>query len=289
MNIGIGLPATVPGATGDMLLRWAVQAEDRGFSSLAVNDRLVYGNYEPLVALTAAASVTERIRLTTAILLAPLRINQPLLAKQLATLDNFAPGRLTVGLGVGSREDDFDVAGADFHTRGHRMDDLLNEMTRIWSGDSDISSGNIGPRPATAGGPELLIGGMSDATIRRIVRYGNGWVSAGPARLYIRFAERVAKAWQESGREGSPRNIQTGFFALGPEAREDADAFISDYYGFAPRMARAIARGAAVTPTMIEEYIAAHEEAGCDEVIFLPCTADLEQINLLAGIALARG
>src|SRR5213592_465091 len=135
MEIGIGLPATVPGVGRDDLLAWARRAEERGFSSLGTIDRLVYPNFEPLVALAAAAAVTERVRLTTDILLAPLRGNGAVLAKQAATVDALSNGRLTLGIAVGGRPDDFEAAGVPFHERGALMDDMLDEMKQVWAGE----------------------------------------------------------------------------------------------------------------------------------------------------------
>src|SRR5207253_7871718 len=99
MEIGIGLPSTIPGVDRDSLLDWARRSDEAGFSLLGTIDRLVYPNYESLIALAAAAGVTERIGLATAILIAPLR-NAAILAKQSPTIDNLSDGRLTLGLAV---------------------------------------------------------------------------------------------------------------------------------------------------------------------------------------------
>src|SRR3954452_17534377 len=126
MDIGIGLPTAIPGTTRSQLLDWSRKADERGFSTLGVIDRLVYPNYEPLIALGAAAAVTQRIRLTTAILLAPLRSNSALLAKQAASLQVLSEGRLVLGLAVGARQDDFEASSIDYHKRGKQFDALLD-------------------------------------------------------------------------------------------------------------------------------------------------------------------
>src|SRR4051794_16823750 len=117
MDVGIGLPATIPGVQRDQLLEWARRAEARGFSSLGTIDRVVYGNYEPLIALAAAAAVTERIRLATTILIAPNRANAALLAKQAASVDALSGGRLVLGIAVGGGAGAYQVSGADLPTR----------------------------------------------------------------------------------------------------------------------------------------------------------------------------
>src|SRR5215208_4298265 len=118
MNVGIGLPSTIPGVNRESLLTWARKSEERGFSTLGTIDRLVYGNYESLIALAAAAAVTDRIRLTTDILLGPLRGNGAVLAKQAATIDSLSNGRFTLGIAVGLREDDYAATGTPFDARG---------------------------------------------------------------------------------------------------------------------------------------------------------------------------
>src|SRR2546425_9934883 len=167
MKIGIGHPGTIPGVQGQLILEWARKADAGPFSSLGSLDRLVYPKYDALIPLRAAAAVTQRILLMTTVLLATLH-NGVLLAKQAASLDALSGGRLTLGLGVGAREDDFRAAPASFHDRGKRFEQQLELMTRIWSGQPvDDETGPIGPSPVQPGGPEVLFGGSSPAAISR--------------------------------------------------------------------------------------------------------------------------
>src|SRR3712207_9551971 len=117
MDIGIGLPATIPWTNAPLILEWAKQADSRPFSSLGILDRLVYPNYEPLIALAAAAAVTDRVRLMSTVLPAPLR-GAGVLAEQAASIDAVSRGRLNLGPGVGVRETDFYAPPASFPARG---------------------------------------------------------------------------------------------------------------------------------------------------------------------------
>jgi alkanesulfonate monooxygenase SsuD/methylene tetrahydromethanopterin reductase-like flavin-dependent oxidoreductase (luciferase family) len=287
VEIGIGLPAHVPGTDGTRVVEWARQAEARGFSALGVIDRLVYPNYEPLTTLAAAAAVTQRVRLVTAVLLAPLHSNSAMLAKQAATVDRLSVGRLVLGLGVGSRPDDFEASGVDLHRRGRLFDAQLDNMRRIWSGESRGFAGGIGPEPCRAGGPQVVLGGSSEAAIRRAVNSAEGWMNGtgGPQR-FEPLAEQVRAGWRAAGRPGQPVLMAVSYYALGPAAREHAERFLLDYYAVAgPRAAQA-AQSALVTPEAVRDHVEAYRAAGCDELLLLPSAADLDQLDRLAELVM---
>jgi alkanesulfonate monooxygenase SsuD/methylene tetrahydromethanopterin reductase-like flavin-dependent oxidoreductase (luciferase family) len=140
MDVGIGLPNAVPEVQGDQLTEWAKKADEAGFSTLGTIDRITYPNYEPVVALGAAAAVTERIRLMTAIAIVPSRENAALFAKQAATIHHLSGGRMVVGAAVGGREDDYEASGSNFHDRGERFERMLETIEKAWQGDE------IGPQ-----------------------------------------------------------------------------------------------------------------------------------------------
>src|SRR2546425_3639021 len=148
MGIGIGLPNPVPGTPGRSLVEWARKAEERGFSGLATIDRIAYPSYESLITLAAAAAVTERVGLVTNVLLGPTR-NAVLLAREAASVDQISGGRLTLGVGVGGREDDFLATEQEFKTRGRRWDDDLDLMHRALAG----GGGGGGPLTRPPGTP----------------------------------------------------------------------------------------------------------------------------------------
>ncbi len=288
MEVGIGLPATVPGIERGALLDWAKRAEERGFSSLGTLDRLVYPNYEPLVALGAAAAVTERIRLTTDVLIVPYRVNATLLAKQAATLDSLSQGRLTLGVGIGARLDDYEASGVPLGERGRRMDEMLAEMKACWDGAERGFAGPVGPPLARQGGPALLVGGRVDASFRRAAQFGDGWtMGGGSPDDFAKAVSRVREEWEKAGRQGEPRLAALCYFALGGGAREAADSYLKHYYGFVGEQgANAIAESAAVDEGMARSYRDGFAEAGADELIYFPCSTEVSQVDLLADAVL---
>jgi alkanesulfonate monooxygenase SsuD/methylene tetrahydromethanopterin reductase-like flavin-dependent oxidoreductase (luciferase family) len=277
MDIGVGLPTTVPGCTGPALTGWARRAEHLGFASLGVLDRLVYDNYEPVVALAAAAAVTERIRLAATILIAAYRDSPAVLAKQLATVDHLSGGRLVVGLAAGGREDDYVEAGTTYHDRGKRLDDVVATLHEVWQGDT------VGPAAA----PPLIMGGHSPAAMRRAAAHGQGWIGGGSSTAgFAALAEQARLAWKAAGREDQPRMMSLGYVSLGPDGRERAQHYLRAYYAFAGPKAEMAAAGAITDAGRLRETIAAYAEAGCDELILFPCTTDAGQLDLIAAEAL---
>jgi alkanesulfonate monooxygenase SsuD/methylene tetrahydromethanopterin reductase-like flavin-dependent oxidoreductase (luciferase family) len=273
MDIGIGLPNAVRGVDRRGTVEWARRAEDAGFSSLGTIDRIVFPSYESLISLAAAAAVTERIKLVTDILIAPLRANTALLAKQTATLDHLSEGRLVLGLAVGGREDDFELAGIDFSARGRIFDRQLEELGSLWGTD----------RVAPSTRPGLLIGGRSDAAFRRAAHYGDGWtLGGGTPEAFVEGNAKLRAAWEAEGRNEEPRTMVLFYYALGDRAEEDARGDLLDYYGFLGDYAQQVVDGAAKDETTVKAYLSAFEEAGVGEVICFPTSTDPEQVDLLA-------
>ena len=278
MDIGIGLPNAVRGVDRRGIVDWARRAEEAGFSSLGTIDRIAYPNYESLISLAAAAAVTERIRLVTDILIAPLRTNTALFAKQAATIDSLSGGRLVLGLAVGGRPDDYELSHADFHTRGRVFERQLAELNEIWAGDA------IGPDPASgkpADGADRRQQRAHVPPRRRVRRRVDaGRRHAGPVR---RGARQDARRL-ESGR---PRRVSRGRWccstshsAMTPPVRRSArsattTSFLGDY-------ASRVVESAAKDADTIKGYLAAFEQAGADEVICFPASADPAQVGLLA-------
>lgn len=283
MRVGIGLPSTLPGATGPVVVEWAHRAESGPFASLGVLDRIAYDSFEPLTALAAAAGATARIGLVTMIVVGPLR-NDALLAKSAASLDALSGGRLTLGLAVGARRDDYAAAGVAYATRGRRLVQQLATLRDRWE-DSSVS-----PAGARPGGPELVVGGLSDQAFARAARYADGYVhGGGPPRAFARAADKARAAWTDAGRPGSPRLWAQGYFALGEDAAEQGRRYLRDYYSFTGPFVERIVSELLTTPQAIAQFIRGYEVAGCDDLVLFPVVPDLAQLDLLAGVLARTG
>ena len=250
MRVGIGLPSGNPGATSQLIFDWARKADAGPFTSLGVIDRLVYDSYEPLTTLAAVAPITQRVKLATTIVIGPLH-NSTLLAKMVASIDVLSEGRLVLGLAVGARKEDYDVAGIEYRTRGRRLTEQLSALRSIWE------DGNISPRTVSPRGPDLLIGGLSDQGYARMARYADGYVhGGGPPRAFARGADKARAAWRDAGRPGKPQIWAQGYFALGNEATIEAGhQYMRSYYAFTGPFAERIAAGLLTSPQSIAQFM----------------------------------
>src|SRR5712692_6728878 len=250
MHVGIGLPAGVPGTSGQLIIEWAQRADEGPFSSRGVIDRLVYDSYEPLTVFAAAGAVTERVRLATTIVVGPLH-NNTMLAKVAASVDALSAGRLVLGLAVGARKEEYDAAGIEYRSRGKRLSEQLAVLRSLWE------DGSISPKAARPRGPELLVGGLSDQSFARVARYADGYVhGGGPPKAFARVADKARAAWLDAGRPSMPRLWAQGDFALGDAATvARGQAYMRDYYAFAGPFAEKIVAGLLTTPQALAQLV----------------------------------
>ena len=270
MNVGVGLPTTTPGADGRLVLEWARRAEAGGFSSLAVLDRVAYDSFDPFAALAAAAGVTARLRLATMIAIGPLR-PAALLAKQAASVHRLAGGRLTLGLAIGARTEDYEAAGVEHRARGRR---LAEQLAYIRGG---VDGDRVGP---SREGIEILVGGASGAAFARMARYADGYAhGGGPPRAFESAVARAEAAWNDLGRPGRPRLWGQGYFALGDVER--GNDYLRDYYAFTGPFAERIVAANLTSARAIKDFVRGYEEAGCDELVLFPTVSALDELERL--------
>jgi alkanesulfonate monooxygenase SsuD/methylene tetrahydromethanopterin reductase-like flavin-dependent oxidoreductase (luciferase family) len=279
MRVGVGLPNTIPGA-GRLIPEWAAKAEAGPFSSVGVLDRIAYDSLDPFATLAAAAAATSRVTLATMVAIGPLR-SPAVLAKQAASLDELSGGRLVLGLAIGARTEDYLALGLDPRQRGRVLTDQLMALKDHWEERTWV------PRHAAGRtlGPPVLAGGLSGEAFARMARYADGYVhGGGPPRAFAGAAGRAVAAWRDLGRPGLPMLWGQGYFALGPDAAAEGAGYLRDYYAFTGPFAEKIAAANLTSPQAIVDFIRGYEEAGCDELVLLPTTGSLDQLDRLAEV-----
>ena len=282
MDVGIVLPNGAPGVDGSTLLEWARRAEARGFASVGVIGRIAYPTYEELTTLAAVAGVTERVRLLTTTLLAPLR-DPVLLAKQAATIDRLSGGRLVLGLSAGMRPDDFLVTGASFEGRGRRFDTMLETMHALWRGEAPGEGTREACPPPVRGRVPIYFGALtpSPRIVRRIARWGDGFIAVGSPAMVAPMIDALQEAWAEAGRDGKLRLVGASYFSLVDAA--EAERNILDYYSdFYPQLGQAAAAAMIRTPDAARRMLEIHESAGFDQFNFSAASTDPDEVDKLA-------
>lgn len=207
MKVGISLPQLGPTASPENLIAVAQRAEELGYDSAWVLERLLWplnpqepypaspdgrlpetyqSVLDPLESLTFVAAHTKKLQLGTSVLVLP--YHTPIqLARRIATLDVLSGGRALVGVGVGWSRDEFEAAGTPFERRGARCDEFLRAMIEVWTNDTvkfdgdfyHIPESKIGPKPVQKPYPPIYIAGFGQYTFDRAAKFGNGWNPAG--------------------------------------------------------------------------------------------------------------
>ncbi len=293
MKFGMTLPTMIAGFDRAKLLDWCRRIDEGPWNSLAAGERIAFPNSEILVTLAAAAAVTERVRIFPTVVVLPLH-SAVVVAKQLATLDVLSSGRLSVGLGVGGREEDYKAVGAPFERRLRRLEQQVEEMLATWRGEPPFEGSTpVGPVPLQVC-PELLAGSMQEPSIRRAARWADGLCgfSLGPDPDEVERCFEVAReAWTAAGRVAPPRLVTSCWYSLGDGARERMDAYVERYLGvFGRDVASFLAKQCRTTSAEALRDVARRTAAaGGDELLLVPTSDDPFEVeraaDVLAGVA----
>jgi alkanesulfonate monooxygenase SsuD/methylene tetrahydromethanopterin reductase-like flavin-dependent oxidoreductase (luciferase family) len=284
MRVGVWMPNAMPfGLERSFFLDWVRLADDAGFDTLSTVDRPNYDMWDPLVSLAAAAAVTEQIRLATTTLPLPNR-NEVLVAKQAAVIDRLSGGRLTLGVSLGSRPDDYQVLGATLAHRVTRFRRQIARIRQVWAEarQSDREHGVLGPPPVQDPGPPIWIGALSERGRQRAVEVADGFIFGGAARPSM-IGLAVASMRPQVAERGKPAFSfnALAFIAIGGE-REFAEAVAHHerYYPVLPvPVEQAIHHGPI---GKIKDVVAEYAACGLDLLVLMPEVRSLRQLELLS-------
>ncbi len=290
----------------DAILAYAAHAESLGFASVWAWDHILLGTKRPfpflesLATLTAIAARTQRLQLGIGVLVLPLR-NPVVLAKELASLDQISKGRLVLGLAAGWYEREFQACGVPFADRGKTFVRNLEVLRRLWTedrvdgviGDYVFNQAVLRPKPVQRPHPPLLIGGYVDRVLRRVARYGDGWLT------YFYTPETFKATWarirgfaEEQGRDPTElRNVSQLPICVAA-SYEEADRsirdFIGRYFDVAPWSESTPDSAIRGTPAQCAEQLAAHLDAGVEHIVLIPSDYRLDQLEVIAREVLPR-
>jgi alkanesulfonate monooxygenase SsuD/methylene tetrahydromethanopterin reductase-like flavin-dependent oxidoreductase (luciferase family) len=300
------LPVMEEGLDRAMLLDWVERIERGPYASLCFGERISFSNPDAIALMAACAVLTRRVRLVTTVMIAP--IHSPvLLAKQCATIDVLSGGRLTLGVGIGGREEDFRAVGADL--AGHhnqRLAELVHDMRRVWAGEIVVpgARSGVGPPPLQKGGPPVLCGAMGPRATRLAAQWADGLCSFnwGPRpegdrpsfalanhvwtlRDMEKQFETARRAWKDAGRSQPPRLAVGFWFALEPGGRTQIEAHFRRYLNWlAPEEVAPLLpmSGFAGSARELRDLLRQIADLGADEVQLVSTSIDPDQVERAA-------
>ncbi len=287
------LPVMEPDLDAAMLRTWAQIVDDGPFSSLCWGERIAFTNPDSLTLLGALAAWTDRVELVTTVIVP--QLHDPVMcAKALATADMLSGGRLTVGIGVGGRHEDYRAVGADPKTQTMRaMAERVAIMRRVWAGEKITESVlPVGPAPVQPGGPKLLVGTIGPKTVRSAATWADGLAGISmdldTAKENALF-DVARESWSQAGKP-APHLATSFWFALGePDtARDQVRRHLLRYMNWIPSdLVEAIAptTGWAGSEDELAVQLGAFEAIGCDEIHLIPTSSDVDQLRRAAEVA----
>lgn len=297
MKIGVAIPTQVPNLSAKDVLGMADRVERHGLDSIWVLDRLIYDSFAPLPTLAAVAAVTERARLGTCVLLAPL-YNPFHLAKETATIDRLSDGRLTLGVGLGNRAEDFRATAVPVASRVRRLEETLPLLRQAWAGEPIHHEGRVfavdlpamGPRPVQQPSIPIWIGAYADPAIERAARLGDGFLAGGRGPSLAR--EVIPKFREGATRHGrDAASLPTAgliYASLGKDVETDAASvgqYLERYYGRSildPSVDALVG-----PPPEAAARLRDYDGLDMDELIVIPVSRDPEQVDRLAEVVAA--
>jgi alkanesulfonate monooxygenase SsuD/methylene tetrahydromethanopterin reductase-like flavin-dependent oxidoreductase (luciferase family) len=282
------LSTRLEGSSWSDLQRTVELAEDVDLDGLGLGDHVSFrvgAGADGLVGAASVLAASERLSAVIGVYLLPLR-HPVVVARQVVDISKLAPGRLVLGVGIGGEDPhEFEICGVNPRTRGRRMDeclvvirDLLHGQTVDFHGEFfHIENATIGS--GTVEAVPILVGGRSDAAIRRAGRFGDGWFGIWvSASRYARAVEEMQEAATEAGREHvawrNALNVWCGIDSHPSDGRRFVAAAMEDFYGVSYELFERWSPTG--TPEHIAEFLAPYIEAGSDTINVIACGESLE-------------
>ena len=286
------MPVMEPDLDASVLRRWAQAIDSGPFSSLCWGERIAFGNPEALTLLGALAAWTQLVPLITTVVVPQLH-DPVLLAKSLATGDMLCGGRLTVGVGVGGRHEDYLAVGADPSTQTMReMAQRVDIMKRVWEGEKITESVvPVGPPTVHQGGPRLLVGTIGPKTLRSAAPWADG-LAGITLDLDVAKQDELFEvgrtAWAQAGKP-TPHLATSFWFALGDPAdsRAQIHRHLRHYMNWIPGEfvdAMAPHTGFAGTEDELADVLGQFAAIGTSEIHLIPTSTDLDQLRRVADV-----
>ena len=293
MKIGLCLPYMKRGMTRDDYHRWFRHIDQGPCHSLSCGERILGPTFDMRILLASAAAITARVEINTTLYVLPMH-NAVRAAKEIASLDVLSGGRLTVTVGYGGREQDYQAVGASYAGRHARMDEQVATMRSIWAQEPPIAGCDpVGPEPTRPEGPPIYTGAMGPKGMARSARWADGvyaWSGNGEREEIANTLAMADAAWQESGRDSKPYKMGGFWYCLADDGQQKLHDYCYNYLLIAGEdianwMANSVHRSNA---DAVKEALDNLEAAGCEEAMLSPVTAELCEIDRLVDIIESR-